>query len=334
LKALLWNYKYADMLESWYKQTHWIVNSLIKLGIEVRKHPSFICKGLDFLPQYSYQNDKDAEICIYNHADLSHLTGDIFPAKINLFFKPTVPDKWHTTLDELGYGPYSSITYQKPDFEKVSQEEVKEFFDAKVINWIDNKETKWGKYFENKETEVNLKDYFLVLGQCDGDEVVTRHDFGSYLTKLFAIVRELDRVSDNLIIVKLHPYMNGMDNKSNLAEKVERKLSEISKKVKVFNGRTNVHNFIKNAKCVLLANSGAGFETMMHHKPIISWGYPEYHWVTYDLRHLADLKNAIKLDWFNKESQDKFLYWYLEKYCFYNQETCDNRMREILNARL
>ena len=225
----------------------------------------------------------------------------------------TVPDNYHTTLDELGYGPYSSITYAKPDFEKVNKQEADNFFNTTVNNWIKSKETKWAGRFENNVIEITDKDYYLVLGQCFGDEVVTRHDFGVYYIKLESIVKELARLTNNLIIVKLHPYTDGNLAKDTIfSEEIKAKLEKLGNNIKVYIGKSNVHNFIENAKCIILANSGAGFEAMMHHKPIITWGFPEYHWVTYDLRHLADLGRAIKLDWFDKEKQDKFLYWYME----------------------
>jgi len=187
--------------------------------------------------------------------------------------------------------------------------------------------------FKNKVQEVPYNDYFLIIGQCGGDEVVTRHDFGSYFSKLEQVTRELARIDKRLIVIKLHPYMDGKDAKdTKFSEELKKKYEAISPKVKVFIGKTNIHSFIEKAYCILLANSGAGFETMMHHKPIIAWGFPEYHWVTYDLRHLSELQNAIKLDWFSSEKSDKFLCWYMEKYCFYNQQTCNDRVRELLNG--
>ncbi len=335
MKAILWGYKYNNMRQSWTQQMNWLVDALRNNKVEVYKHSNFICKNLKEIKIYNPVTDKDFDICIYNHCDISHIVGDVIKVKRTWFFKPTVPDEFHTTLDTLGYGPYSSITYDKPNFKKVNKIDVDTFFKIKVNNWIKNKDTKWGSYFENKETEIEYKDYFLVLGQYFGDEVVTRHDFGNYFSKLANIVKELSRVTDKLIVVKLHPYMDGeyaTHNKLSLS--VKEKLEAIDSKVKVFIGKNNIHNFIENSSCVLLANSGSGFEVMMHQKPIITWGYPEYHWVTYDLRHLADLGRAIKLDWFNKEEQNKFLYWYMEKYCFYNQETANRRVKEMLNGRL
>jgi len=327
LKVILWPYKYIDMKESWYQQMIWLAEAFKLNNIEVKKHPNFICKGLDSLPLYNFRQDKEVDICIYNHAAIFHLTGNILKSKMNLFFKPTIPDEFHTTLDSEGYGPFSSITFRKPNFEEINKEDVKLFFETKVKNWLINKNTKWGKYFENKEEEINLKDYYLVLGQVENDEVVNRTHPGSYLLKLNLIVKELSKLTDKNIVVKLHPYMNN-------AETIKIKLEAIDKKIRAFTGKINVHSFIENAECIFLANSGSGFETMMHGKPIISWEYPEYHWVTYNLTRKEDLKKAIELKWFDKELQDKFLYWYLEKYCFYNQETASKRVSDILNGRL
>ena len=331
MKAIIWGYKYDNMRVGWYKQLGWVVKALQNNGVEVCRHSNLKCNGLDNLPIWNANKDY-CDICIYNHADVSHLVGDILQVRQNWFFKPTVPDEYHTTLDELGFGPYSSITYKKPDYESISEEEVSQFFDKQVSGWITDRKTKWGSFFKSTDEVIPYEDYYLVLGQCNGDEVVTRHDFGSYVTKLEQVVRELARVDPTRdIVVKLHPYMDGEFAKdSKYSQSVKNTLAAISPRVRVYLGKSNVHSFIRKARCVLLANSGAGFEAMMQHKPIISWGYPEYHWTTYDLRHLASLLQAIKLDWFDVKKQDKFLCWYMDRYCFYDQTTADSRIKELL----
>lgn len=331
MKAILWNYRFADFKDSWRLQLIWAVNSLIKYGVEVKKHKDLICRGLEHLELYNPLTDNPSDIVLYNHTDNAHIIGNVVKSKVNWFFKPTVPDEWHTTLDELGYGPFSTITYQKPDFENVSDVEVNKFFETKVAEWKNLRKTKYGNYFKATEIDITDKDYFLVLGQCGGDEVVSKFDFGNYFSRLESIVKELVRISDRKIIVKLHPYTDGKDEKNTLySTELKIRFEKISDKIKVFTGHSNVQNFIKNCYCVLLSNSGAGFEAMMYGKPIIAWGFPEYRWISYDLRHLMDLINAIDLNWFNLQKQRKFLYWYMEKYCFYDQKTTDTRVEELL----
>lgn len=331
-KAILWPYKFDNMKQSWKLQMQWVVKALQDEGYTVVRCPRFKCEGIYHLPTYNYKTDNPCDIVIYNHTDVSHLVGNEVKAKYNWFFKPTIPDKYHTTLDNLGYSAYSSITYNKPPFEQCDMKEVNKFFDTKVKNWIEQKATKFYN-FDNKEIEIKEKDYYLVLGQCGGDYTVTHQDFGYYFYRLETVVRELIRVTKEPIVVKLHPYTDGeFATKTEFSDKIGERLSLIHPRVAVYTGKCNIHSFIKDAKAVLLSNSGSGFEVGMHLKPIIAWGYPEYHWISYDLKHLCDIKRALKLDWFDKEKEKKFIYWYFEKYTFWNLESCKKRVKELLNV--
>lgn len=334
MKAVIWHYRFDDMKSSWALQIHWMVNALKAEGVEVKKHEGFKCRDLD-IPIYDHTKDHDADICIYNHTDESYIIGNVLQVKKNWFFKPTVPDTVHTTLDEKGFGPFSPMTYEKPPFELTTKAQVAEFFKGRVKTWIDNKLNKWGKMMQTEDFEVPFEDYYLILGQCGGDSVVTHYDFGHYFTKLEQVARELSRIDDRPIVIKLHPYTDGEEGsrgeyKDNSFSLGLKERFEKIKNVYVYLGKLNIHNFIPKARCVLLSNSGAGFEVMMHHKPMITWGFPEYHWVTYDLRHLAELNDAVKLDWFDSDKQDKFLYWYMEKYCYFDQLTANRRVKELL----
>jgi len=326
MKAIIWGYKFGDMKVNWANQMRWVIESLQENGFEV-KQKDFICEGTN-LPPYNCKTDNPCDLVVYNHIDISNLVGNVVKAKRVWFFKPTVPDGIHTTLDELGYGPFSTIGYEKPAFKGV---DMGDFFDTTVKGWIDGKINKFGTFADYNE--FSQKDYWLVLGQCGGDSVNTRHDFGDYFTKLKQVVTELARIDNRKIVIKLHPYTDGENTKTSVfSDKLAKELIAISPKVKVYTGKIGIHDFVKNCRAVILGNSGAGFEAMMHHKPIIAWGKPEYHWTSYDLRHLADLVRAIRLDWFDVNAQDKFLYWYMEKYCFYDVRTCDRRVKELLNG--
>lgn len=322
MKAVIWNYKYDDMKASWAKQVVWLTEALRLNGFEV-KNKGIICEGLDAEP-YDHKVDNPCDVCIYNHADSSEIIGNVVKARQNWFLKPTVPDEIHTTLDTLGYGPYSSITYEKPDFEV---DGVDEFFETKVKKWIERGTNKWSSKGFQGECEIKEDDYWLILGQCGGDSVNTRHDFGGYFTKLAQVVKELVRLGIKPV-VKLHPYTDGKDATDTVySDDLKAKLEGLG--ASVYSGKIKLHPFIKKCKGVILGNSGSGFEAMMHKKPIIAWGYPEYHWVSYDLRHLADLKRALELDWFNEKKQSQYLTWYLRDYCFYDQISANKRVKEL-----
>ena len=72
---------------------------------------------------------------------------------------------------------------------------------------------------------------------------------------------------------------------------------------------------------------------MMHNVPIISYGYPDYHWITKDLRILTELKGYIKdLSWYNADQSQQFLIWYIYDYLCNDIPSTYNRLGEILNA--
>ena len=72
---------------------------------------------------------------------------------------------------------------------------------------------------------------------------------------------------------------------------------------------------------------------MMHDVPIISYGYPEYHWITKDLRILTELKGYIAdMTWFDKELSRKYLMWYINWYLCHDVKTTQRRVEELLDA--
>lgn len=331
MKAVIWPYQYKDMRELWRRQMVWVIEALECAHVDVKIHPEFICRGMERRPRYDYRQDNPCDIAVYNHTDASLIDERCLKARANWFFKPTVPDEVHTTLDPLGYGPYSSIFYKRPPYLSLDMIEADRFFDTEVAGWVESRVCKWGAALRAGTGPLDVQDYILVLGQCAGDTVVTKMDCGAYVTKLQQVVTELVRVDPRPVVVKLHPYMNGHKNEHpEFANQTKATLEAIDPRVKVITGRCSVHPLLRDCRAVVLANSGAGFEAMMHHKPIIAWGAPEYHWVAYDLRHLCDLKRALRLNWFNRTGQDKFLCWYMKHYCFWDGESAYRRVRELL----
>jgi|TARA_R110000803_G_scaffold45438_6_gene95785 hypothetical protein len=303
--------KKAEVGKNWQNRFQYLVDGLLANGINTYKHPLFKCdlnNALDFCEDVKY------DITIYNHADESYNYAE--KGKYNWYFKPTIPTEDHATLDPMGYGSYTVATYSKPPFLQCKLKDAQNFIDTKVKSWIDSGDSKWGKVLPVIDTEE--KDYVLVLAQCEADYSVKRHDFGDYTTRINAIVDEILSCSNKKIIVKGHPYCRVS-------------IFNDDPRVQVVRGKYSSHELIKYSYCVVLANSGAGFEALFHDKPVICWGYPEYHWVSYDLRHLCDMKRALKLDWYNSGFVKLFLYWYFEHYCFFDSASATKRVRKLLD---
>jgi len=71
----------------------------------------------------------------------------------------------------------------------------------------------------------------------------------------------------------------------------------------------------------------------MHDVPIISHGYPDYHWITKDMRILTRLNGYIdNLSWFDKRQSREFLCWYVFRYLCSDIPTTTKRLEELLYA--
>ena len=335
MRVLLWNHRFDEIAKcpDWNTPYRWITESLTAQNIEVYRHPGL---RLRFDVETSASLTA-ADLVIYSHTTARHVRGFDGP---QWFVKSTGPGKFHTTLDPLGYGPYSSITYEKPPFDQVSDEEVERFFEEEAGRWGNTGDSKWGKgLFGN--CEVPFEEYILVLTQTLRDETVTNMFFGDYLNSLKIVIHSLALTTDLPIVVKIHPwtdphkgFVNGQpvpSGETAITESVLTVISAISPKVHCFTGFTSVHSFFPRARAVVLCNSGAGIEALLHKKPIISWGFPEYHWVTYDLRHACDMERALSLEWVNQQAADRFTYWYVTQYCLYSYESAVRRVSELLD---
>lgn len=335
MKMLMWPYVYKDMRLTWKEQCNWTAQAFCDEGFEVLKHKDFKCDSFPMTREYSPSIDSEVDIVIYNHCDLSCLRpkNRLIKAKKTLFWKPTTPTPRSTAIDLMGFGPYSYITYHKPPFESIPDDDVQEFFEGFVRFFINRNENKWG---EVKKSNAKLPDeYYLVLGQIPTDSVVTRHGFGDYESRLTAVIRELVNISDIPIVVKIHPRIDYRHKPGTWSRPMQQRLQKLDKKSNLFVyiGNVDVHSFLENAKCTFVANSGVGMEALLHHKPIITWDYPEYHWVSYDLRLLADLERALNIDeWYNRRLADKWIYWYMQKYSFRDLEGARRRVREIIRC--
>jgi capsule polysaccharide modification protein KpsS len=105
------------------------------------------------------------------------------------------------------------------------------------------------------------------------------------------------------LYVKEHPNVLGTFSLSML-----RRIKKISNVVLV-NPAINPHDLIANSKAVVTINSTAGFEALMHFKPVIVFGQAFYrgYGVTFDVDSLYDLEWTIKKALGNEVSNEKII---------------------------
>ena len=259
----------------------------------------------------------------------NHTCRDLEPnmPENSIIFKPTAPTSHHFSIDWLGYANSSSITFEQPYeffdrvYTKFEMDEIGEMIDRRANKWDDSILLKW------REAAKVRNDHILIIGQTLNDETVKGFGFGNHLEKLCMIIEKL---KDYPLVIKLHPRM---DKDGFRAQSHVDKWREDGHQV--FTAYESIHSILPYTKVAIIDNSTAGIECMMHDVPIISYGYPDYHWVTQDLRILTELKGYIDdLDtihpWFDLEQQRQFMTWYIFDYLCNDIPTTITRLNNLL----
>ena len=246
-----------------------------------------------------------------------------------IIIKPTAPTSKHFALDPHGYANTSEIAYEEP-FEYEHQKDmdwsiIEDLIEKKSNKWDDSILLKWrpAKNVKNREP------FILVIGQKPEDETVKGFGFGDHWIKLSMIVDELTEArsvhENNRVVVKLHP---SWKSRGAVKDKIDH---WIQCGVDVRTGYESIHDYLPYAKVAIVDNSTAGIECLMHQVPVISYGWPEYHWVTKKLQTLPQLHELVDdLSWHNKNQANKFIYWYINTYLCHDINSTMNRLKDLI----
>ena len=78
-------------------------------------------------------------------------------------------------------------------------------------------------------------------------------------------------------------------------------------------------------------NSTAGIDCLMHEVPLISYGWPEYHWATAKLQTLPQLEYLVRsLEWYNPTYAKDFIEWYINHYLCSDINSTIKRLKDII----
>ncbi len=267
-------------------------------------------------------NDTEPDIHIYNHCHISELE-----TTKNIILKPTGPTSKHFALDTIGYANSSEIAFIEPDWYNPFVQPTQDDFDY-IQSLINKKSNKWDDsiLLKWRKAQAIADDHILIIGQVPTDETVNGFGFGNHFTKLSMIV---DKLKDKNIIVKLHPSMK-IENKEKVI--IDR---WIKNNIDVRTQFESIHDFLPKTRVAILENSTAGIECMMHGVPIISYGWPEYHWVTQKLQSLTQLNELVSdLSWHYKSDTEQFIHWYINRYLCHDLKSTQRRLSEIIQWKL
>ena len=206
--------------------------------------------------------------------------------------------------------------------------------DEDAIHWVENLSDELWANNESKlkqptitNCDINVP-FVLVPVQIPRDYTIQWH---SPITVKYFIdsVQAWAHQSQTHIAFKLHP-CNQYDYEIIEAIDEAVRYSRYCHKVD-----GNIHELIKRSAGLFVINSGTGFESLIHGKPVCTFGDADYQQVTFnaDIRRIDEARNFI-FDY--SESMQriarKFIYWYIHKHAFYlDDPAMKTNLEEFIN---
>lgn len=233
-----------------------------------------------------------------------HSYGD-YSNKIVYYKESYFPDMINT--DAMGYSGWSSLCVSDSEIEeinKLSIENIKKSFEEYQNKYINNNISKYKQPKLNHEYVFPEKFAFFPL-QVFNDSVMSLSYFNPY--ELLEKLIEIFSKNKEYLVIKRHPRCN--------LKEVEELLSknENNPYLIIYNG--SIHDAIDKSEVVYTINSGVGFESLFHLKPVVTFGKCDYQTATFEIKSLLELEKNLfpKLKKNKVEYIKKFVVYYLEK---------------------
>lgn len=172
-----------------------------------------------------------------------------------------LPD--HYYFDKMGYSAWSEIALIEKSKDIINNNDINVFFEKYRNNLTINN---LSKYNQPKFDDIKLpnKFFFLPLQLVDDTvNVLCKHSTINFLKSLIKIFSK----SNEILVIKRHPKCKSS------------KINNILKNLNISNIivlDASIHNLISKCSAVLVNNSGVGFESLFHLKPVYTFGKSDY----------------------------------------------------------
>lgn len=209
------------------------------------------------------------------------------------------------TFYDEGFSGWSELCDKKisKKISKISDIDAGNFF-LKLKNKYINSNI--SKYEQPEFSSFNFpKEYIFFPLQKIEDSVMLH----SYIKPLI-LVEKIIKILNNKkipLIIKKHPRCSNPELECLL------KKYEAKQQIILYNG--SIHDVIKKAKTIYVINSGVGFESLLHLKPVVTFGKSDYMSMTRNVKDLAEIEKETFYSLNEERISDikKFLYYYINK---------------------
>ncbi|MEO5930684.1 MAG: hypothetical protein ABIR47_12180 [Candidatus Kapaibacterium sp.] len=273
------------------------------------------------------EDREGAEFAIYAHVTRRDLEGDLFYKQMHL--------RELFTIDRLGWGADHSASQRMPDLGSVDPEAAREFALRLRESFIATGHSKHPQPPVMAGTRYPA-DYIFVPIQRPNDYVSVHHSPIS-VPDFIRMISAWGNSAGRNIVFKLHP-----DNRFDPEViAVARECAAEYEHVYLMDG--NVHDLVANAIGIFTINSGVGFESLIHGRPVATFGNCDYRWATCNAtRETIDpaLGYLLNFSDADRDHQWRFVYhyWHHHGYSIAPEYLSDSRGRllkyleETINA--
>ena len=160
----------------------------------------------------------------------------------------------------------------------------------------------YSKFKQPEHKELTLpKDYVLYLCQIPHDETIRYHSKVTVEQAIESTCRATQELGLPLVL-KGHPVNPGsMESLKQIANKY---------KHTIWLDDVSIHQLIPDARAVVVVNSGTGLESLLHQRPVVTFGRADYDVVTNRVEG-GNLRDLLERPKFNQEAVKNFIdRWY------------------------
>jgi len=188
------------------------------------------------------------------------------------------------SFDQMGYGGWSSLCIDVKELENIKNISIKKaekdflYYKKKYID------KNLSKYAQPEIENIKLPKKFVFIPlQIFTDSVMQK----SYFDPMFWFKQIVSILTDQDIdiVIKRHPRCD--------IEDVENELDRLKTQsnITIYDG--SIHKAIEKCDAVYTINSGVGFESLFHLKPVVTFGAVDYQSATLNIKDFKDLENNI-----------------------------------------
>jgi hypothetical protein len=215
-----------------------------------------------------------------------------------------LPDFFY--FDKTGYSGWSEIANDKFPFEDLSLDSTVSEFSKLIQKYVKGNISKYKQ--KARMQNINFSRPFIFFPTQVENDAVTKL---SYIP-VYDLIRFCSEIIPRLgydLVIKRHPCCNS-ERIGNLLKSVQNDHIHIVE--------YSIHDIIEQSLAVVVINSGVGIESLLHLKPVISFGHSDYHWVTYMMKQPDDLyKIPDIISKFGEEKKGnimKFIVYFFKNY--------------------